>query len=123
MIRRESASKCEDKMSELFINAGMPKNTAKTLVYLIQNDEATSGDIEKSTGLRQPEVSIAVQELRRRKWVDKRDMKNEGKGRPVHRYMLVKQPDEIICAVEEEAKARIREIQRVIVDLRKELKL
>ena len=57
-------------------------------MFLRKKEETTSVEIEISTALRQPEVSIAMQELRRRKWVIKRDIKKEGKGRPVHSYKL-----------------------------------
>ncbi|MEE9440416.1 MAG: ArsR family transcriptional regulator, partial [Candidatus Thermoplasmatota archaeon] len=58
----------------LFTNLGMPKNLAKTLLYIYQVDECRSADIEHAADLRQPEVSIAMQELRRRGWIKKRDL-------------------------------------------------
>ncbi len=57
---------------DLLIETGLSRNIAKTLVFLSKREETTSVEIEKATGLRQPEVSIAMQELRRRRWVDKR---------------------------------------------------
>ncbi|MCX6662767.1 MAG: ArsR family transcriptional regulator [Euryarchaeota archaeon] len=69
----------DDKAVQLFIKLGMPKNLAKTLLCLSQFDECKCADVEQGADLRQPEVSIAMQELRRRGWIKKRDLKKEGK--------------------------------------------
>src|SRR5205823_13383488 len=71
----------------------------------------TSVEIEKATGLRQPEVSIAMQELRRRRWVDKRDIKKEGKGRPVYSYRLSVPWSEILATIDREAQTKIEWIE------------
>ncbi len=103
---------------EYLINTGMPKNIAKTLVFLKKRNETTSVEIETSTALRQPEVSIAMQDLRRRKWVVKRDIKKEGKGRPVHSYRLAIPFESIIRQIEEEESARIKKIEMNLKSLR-----
>ncbi len=64
--------KDDDKAIQFFVKLGMPKNLAKTLLYIYQVDECRSADIEHGADLRQPDVSIAMQELRRRGWVKKR---------------------------------------------------
>src|SRR5256885_16563877 len=86
--REVRLSRRDETLVDLLIETGLSRNIAKTLVFLSKREETTSGEIEKATGLRQPEVSIAMQELRRRRWVDKRDFKKEGKGLPVHSYRL-----------------------------------
>ena len=55
----------DDKAVELFAELGMPKNLAKTLMYISQVDECKSADVEQGADLRQPEVSVAMQEMRR----------------------------------------------------------
>ncbi|HEC89753.1 MAG TPA: ArsR family transcriptional regulator, partial [Thermoplasmatales archaeon] len=80
----------DEKAVDIFTDLGMPRNLAKTLLYVSQFDECRSADIEQGADLRQPEVSVAMQELRRRGWVEKRDLKKKGKGRPVHIYRLTK---------------------------------
>ena len=104
-------SKKDEALVELFMNTGMPKNVAKTLTFLCKKEETTSVEIEISTALRQPEVSIAMQELRRRKWVTKRDIKKEGKGRPVHAYKLSIPFEKIIEAMEKDERKRIEKIE------------
>jgi predicted transcriptional regulator len=49
-------------------------------------DECYSVDIENGANLRQPEVSIAMRELRRRRWVQEDIQKKKGKDRPHHIY-------------------------------------
>jgi predicted transcriptional regulator len=111
-------SKKDEALVELLMNTGMPKNVAKTLVFLRRKEETTSVEIEISTALRQPEVSIAMQELRRRKWVMKRDIKKEGKGRPVHAYKLSIPFDKIIEALEKEERKRMERIEANIALLK-----
>lgn len=111
-------SKKDEALVDLLTNTGMPKNVAKTLVFLRKKEETTSVEIEISTALRQPEVSIAMQELRRRKWVIKRDIKKEGKGRPVHAYKLSIPFDKIIEALEKEERKRMERIEANIALLK-----
>ncbi|HUT26841.1 MAG: ArsR family transcriptional regulator [Methanomassiliicoccales archaeon] len=105
-------SKKDESLVELLVNTGMPKNVAKTLAFLRKKEETTSVEIEIMTALRQPEVSIAMQELRRRKWVIKRDIKKEGKGRPVHAYKLAIPFDKIIETLEKEERKRMESIEK-----------
>jgi len=78
----------------------MPKNLAKTLLYISQFDECKCTDIEHGADLRQPEVSRSIQELRKRGLVKKRDIKKKGKGRPVHIYKPTTNLSEISKAFE-----------------------
>lgn len=103
----------------LLINTGMSKNVAKTLVFLSKREETTSVDIEISTRLRQPEVSIAMQELRRRRWITKRDIKKEGKGRPIHSYRLAIPFREIINTIEKAEQKRIEKIKENMDELKR----
>ena len=104
---------------ELFEDLGMPKNLAKTLMYISQVDECTSSDVEHGADLRQPEVSVAMQEMRRRGWAKKRDKKKKGKGRPVHLYKLTKPLPEILKNFEEEKMKEVETIKEGIENLRK----
>ena len=111
-------SKKDETLVELLVNTGLPKNVAKTLTFLRKKEETTSVEIEVSTALRQPEVSIAMQELRRRKWVNKRDIKKEGKGRPVHSNKLALSFEKIIDTIEAEERKRIEMIEATIKQLK-----
>ena len=116
----------DDKAVELFSELGMPKNLAKTLMYISQVEECRSADVEQGADLRQPEVSVAMQELRRRGWAKKRDLKKKGKGRPVHIYKLTKALPQILKSFEEEKmkqvdtiKSDLSELQDIVKQYRK----
>src|SRR4030042_1121231 len=111
-------TKKDELLVELLMRTGLSKNIAKTLVYLRKKEETTSVEIESATSLRQPEVSIAMQELRRRKWVSKRDIKKEGKGRPVHSNKLALPFEKIIEIIESEERKRIEMIEATINQLK-----
>ena len=111
-------TKKDETLVRLLMRTDMPKNVAKTLVFLRKKEETTSVEIEISTALRQPEVSIAMQELRRRKWVVKRDIKKEGKGRPVHSYRLALPFEKIIETIEKEERKRMEDIENNIKALK-----
>ena len=104
----------ENKAVQLFSELGMPKNLAKTLLYISQVDECRSADVEQGADLRQPEVSVAMQELRRRGWAKKRDEKKKGKGRPVHLYKLTADLPAILKSFEKE---KMQEVENIRSDL------
>ena len=110
-------SRMDNEIIDRLIFTGMSKNLAKTLVFLSKRDETTSVQIEKATGLRQPEVSLAMQELRRRGWVNKRDIKKEGKGRPVHAYRLSKSFSRIVSTIKKEEDKKIQRIVKNMNEL------
>jgi predicted transcriptional regulator len=111
-------SRKEEALVELLMGTGMPVNVARTLALLRKKEETTSVAVEAATGLRQPEVSLAMQELRRRKWVIKRDIKKEGKGRPVHAYKLAIPFEKIVETLEKEEQKRIERIESNIEQLK-----
>jgi len=104
----------DKKIIKVFTELGMPRNLAKTLMYISSTEECRSAEIERNADLRQPEVSVAMQELQRRGWVTKRDLKKKGKGRPVHIYQLRYPIDNI---VEDFEKQKLKEINHVKKDL------
>src|SRR5438093_2997627 len=118
-MSRDARPRHKDDTVDLLTRTGMAKNVAKALVFLSSREETTSVEVEKATGLRQPEVSIAMQELRRRKWVEKRDIKKEGKGRPVHAYRLGTPLRDIVDAIAKEERRKIEEIQGTLRRLKR----
>jgi len=93
----------DDKAVQLFTKLGMPKNLAKTLLYVSQVDECRSADVEKSANLRQPEVSVAMQELRNRGWAEMQSFKKKkGKGRPIHIYKATMPLSQVMEEIEQE---------------------
>jgi predicted transcriptional regulator len=111
-------TKKDIKIVEIFSDLGMPKNLAKTLIYISQCEECRSSDIEYGARLRQPEVSVAMHHLEDRGWITKKDQKKEGKGRPIYIYKLTSPLENIIDTFEKE---KLQEIESVKKDI-KELK-
>lgn len=89
-------------------------------MFLAARGETTSVEIEKGVGMRQPEVSISMKELRERGWVAKRDVKREGKGRPLHAYRLARPLADIVDEVVEEERGRLREAEEALDRLQRQ---
>ena len=106
------------KIVDIFSELGMPRNFAKTLMFVSQVEECRSSDIERGADLRQPEVSVAMQELTKLGWISKRNQKKEGKGRPIYIYRLESSIDDIIVHLEKEKKDQIQAIQQDLAELK-----
>jgi predicted transcriptional regulator len=104
----------DEKIIKVFTDLGMPRNLAKTLLYISQVNECRSAEIEHGADLRQPEVSVAMQQLQRRGWIKRRDLKKKGKGRPVHLYKLTSPINDIVENFEKE---KLKEIKHIKDDL------
>ena len=105
-----------DEFASILIQIGLKRNVAKVLTYLAAVTEATSREIEIGSDLRQPEVSIAIREIRRLDWVMERDEKNPGKGRPYRIYRLNKSLSEIVETLEAE---KSKESERIMKQIEK----
>jgi predicted transcriptional regulator len=119
--RRESLvlDKEEEKVVDLFFELGMPKNQSKTLMYISQFDECKSADVERGADLRQPEVSVAINKLRKKGWVKRRVQKKENeRGRPIHFYSSAKPLTDIIKSFEQEKLTEIETVKSDISELK-----
>jgi predicted transcriptional regulator len=108
----------EYEMVELLRMLNINRPVALTLACLSKGEEISSQCIEMVSGLRQPEVSIAMRYLRENDWIDMREeKKNQGKGRPVKLYKLTVRMETIINTIEEnvmaESKAVLQNIERL----------
>jgi predicted transcriptional regulator len=59
-----------------------------------------------------------MQWLRRKGWINKRNMKKEGKGRPIHGYKLSKTFNEILEEIIQDLSNKIGEINQTIAELK-----
>ena len=113
IIMKQTAIKVLDEKDLEFIealrNLKVPRNVATLISYLANANEATSRKIEVGTNMRQPEVSIGMRALRQNNWVEQRNIKAEGKGRPMIVYKLNVPLETIIQHYEEE---KSRELAR-----------
>ena len=108
----------DEEFVDILIKQGLTRNTAKVLAYLKGVDTATSKDLEVGSDLRQPEVSIAMRELRADDWVDESDEKKPGKGRPYKVYSLNIPIGEIIMKLEAKKKIEVEESMKSIERLK-----
>jgi predicted transcriptional regulator len=108
----------EEKLTDLLIGIGTRKTVAIVLVFLANVPETTSREIERGTGLRQPEVSIAIKHMTEQGWINSRAIASEKKGRPVKLYSLKIPVKEIVAALENEKKSEINDHLACIRKLR-----
>jgi predicted transcriptional regulator len=105
-IMRESTVRILDDKDMEFVETlrslGVPRNVATLITFLANVEEASSREIEMGSDLRQPEVSIAMRTLRENNWIEEKEIKREGKGRPMKVYALHATIDDIIKHFEEE---------------------
>ncbi|SNQ60846.1 conserved hypothetical protein [Candidatus Methanoperedens nitroreducens] len=88
----------------------MSRPIARVLSYLKHVDEATTMDIERGTGLRQPEVSIAMKQLKEYDWINEKEEKKPGKGRPYRIYSLKVKFNNIITQIEKQKKKAFADV-------------
>ncbi len=99
----------EYEMIELFRKINVSRPVALTLACLAKGREVSSQSIEAVSGLRQPEVSVAMRYLRENDWIRIREeKKSKGKGRPIKLYKLTVPMDRIVGKIEQEIIAESR---------------
>lgn len=109
----------EYEMIELLRRINVSRPIALTLACLAKGREISSQSIEMISGLRQPEVSVAMRYLRENNWIDIREeKKSKGKGRPIKLYRLTVPMDCIVSKIEEEIIAESRIVLRNIERLK-----
>lgn len=108
----------DEEIADTLISLGMSRNAAMTLAYLQNMNTATSLDLERSVRLRQPEVSIAMRQLKERDWIDEREEKKPGKGRPYKIYSLKVGFNDIIAQLEKQQRMAVDEAQAKIERLK-----
>ena len=104
-----------DKLSELLIKVGVPKNTANVFAFLLDGEPRTARQIERVVDLRQPEVSIALKNLRPFVSVTERASENKGRPNKVYR-MSKKQGDAYLKCIADEKQ---KEIDGIAANLEK----
>jgi predicted transcriptional regulator len=107
-----------EEIADALMSLGLSRNISMSLAFLENMNTATSLDLERSARLRQPEVSIAMRELKERDWVDEREEKKPGKGRPFKIYTLKVGFGEIVAQLEKEQKKVVEESQKKIKRLK-----
>ncbi len=107
------------KIAYELVSLGIKRPVAWTLGYLKNGNEVKSVELERGTGLSQPEVSTVMRELKERGWINEREEKKPGKGRPYRIYSLKVGFEEIISQLEKEQRKAADEARSRIERLRK----
>ncbi len=107
----------DEEIADLFWDIGLRRNSARVLTLLIKDVDMTSREIERVVDLRQPEVSIAITDLMKKRWVRIDHQITENKGRPMKVYHIAKTLDEILDELRETIigsyEQKFEEIERV----------
>lgn len=106
-LKSDLVNKNDEKNAEALISLGMNKNAAMALTYLQNMNSVTSVDLERGAMLRQPEVSVVMKLLRERDWINEREEKKAGKGRPNKVYSLKVRLNDIITQLEKQQKESV----------------
>jgi predicted transcriptional regulator len=99
----------DEEIADILISLGMSRNMAMSLTYLQNMNSVTSMDLERVVRLRQPEVSITMRQLKEREWIDEREEKMPGKGRPYKVYSLKVGFKDIVSQLEKQQKKVVDE--------------
>ena len=107
-------SEKEEELVNLLFETGIKRNVAKVLVFLAKTPTVTSRVIEQGTDLRQSEVAMVMQSLRKEGWIRNQGNKAKSKGRPAKIYGLAKPITEIMNGIGlEEIKEANDQLQRI----------
>jgi predicted transcriptional regulator len=117
-LRINQFDKKDEEIVDTLISFGMSKPAARMIAYIQQMNEATSTELEMGTGLRQPEVSIAAKQLEERDWINEREEKKQGKGRPFKIYSLKVGFKDIISQLEKQQQRAADKAQAIIERLK-----
>ena len=108
------------EMIELLKKLNISRPIALTLTCLVKGKSITSQKIEMMTGLRQPEVSIAMRYLLKNNWIEFSELKkSKDRGRPTKLYSLIVPMNQIINVFEEKILEENSLVLRNIESLKK----
>ena len=86
----------EEEIADLLWDIGLMRNSARVLTLMIKDVDLTSREIERVVELRQPEVSSAITDLMKKRWIHIVHQITENKGRPMKVYHIAKTLNEIL---------------------------
>ena len=115
MPLKDQGPDLEDALQQL----GAKRIEATLVASLALEGALGTREIVEKTGLRQPEVSVGMQVLRSRHWVEAEAVPRAGKGRPMHRYRLVAQPADMLAYYESEGRRTIDRFNSAMTTVRR----
>lgn len=92
----QELTETENEVIRLLVEVGLKMNEARILVVFFRGADQTSRELERIADLRQPEVSVAITSLTKKKWIVVSSLITENKGRPVKVFSLSEPVDAIL---------------------------
>ena len=108
---QKRTSSAAGELVEVLQSIGIQRNYALVLTSLSAEDWTDTTRLQKSCGLRQPEVSVAIRELMAIEMVEIEPQRNGQRGRPRHKYRLKGNLFEIIKPYVEEAQNELNKLE------------
>ncbi len=117
-LKMKQLDEKDEEIADALISLGLGRNVAMTLAYMQNTNSATAFELERSARLRQPEVSIAMKQLKEYDWINEQEEKKPGKGRPYKVYSLKVNFSDIITQIESKHRKEVDEAWEKIERLR-----
>ena len=96
-----------DEMIQLLSSIGVEDNTATVMICLHINGPSTSNVLQDICNLRQPDISVAINQLNRLNLIEVIANPNGGRGRPSHTYKLAVELNDAVKPFREQAESRL----------------
>ena len=106
-----------EEMVDLLVSLGADINTAKTLMCLHVHGPSKSSELQSKCDLRQPDVSISINKLKKMEVIRIISSASKGRGRPSHIYELAMPLNEALVPFRKQAKERLSILQNQLLRL------
>ena len=111
----------ETSLRDALQRLGARRVEATIVATLLESGPLETKELVERTGLRQPEVSVGMRELRERGWIESDPIPRQGKGRPMHRHRLAAAKPAIRAHYELRGEETLAAFQDALHVLRQEL--
>ena len=105
------------EMVDLLVSLGVDFNTAKTLMCLHVHGPSKSSELQSKCDLRQPDVSVSINKLKKLEVIRIMPSTSKGRGRPSHIYELAMPLNEALIPFRRQAKERLSILQNQLLRL------
>ena len=105
------------EMVDLLVSLGVDFNTAKTLMCLHVHGPSKSSELQSKCDLRQPDVSVSINKLKKLEVIRIIPSTSKGRGRPSHIYELAMPLNEALIPFRRQAKERLSIVQNQLLRL------
>ena len=109
-----SVSEQNRDLAAALIGLGASNHVVKTMLCLNALGPISSKDLQRTCGLRQPEISTAIKVLKERSLVEVRLSGAKNRGRPSHIYELTQTLHACIDQIVNQAKIEVGTLQKGI---------